>query len=92
MLLPVSLKEGPDLPEDRPGQPEWDPFFREGRGKKSREARKQKRAAIPDVQKRRESGLEEGCPEHHQDGWVQGVEIDENTRERNVGRGKEVGA
>lgn len=47
MLLPVSLKEGPDLPEDRPGQPEWDPFFREGRGKKSREARKQKRAAIP---------------------------------------------
>ena len=67
VLLPVSLKEGPDLPRDRPGQPECDPFFREGRGKKSTEARKQKRAAIPDVQKRRESGLEKGCPEHHQE-------------------------
>ena len=51
-------------PEHRPGQPDWDPFFQEGRGKKSREDRKQRRANNPDVQARKEQGLKEGFPEH----------------------------
>ena len=54
-------------PEHRPGQPDWDPFFQEGRGKKSREDRKQRRANNPDVQARKEQGLKEGFPEHPQE-------------------------
>lgn len=49
--------------EERPGQPDWDPFFQEGRGKRSREARKLSRAAMPKVQAAREKGLKEGFPE-----------------------------
>ena len=50
-------------PEHRPGQPDWDPFFQEGRGKKFREARKKARAADCQVQARKEQGLKEGYPE-----------------------------
>ena len=60
-------KKGPERrpvfePEHWAGRPEWDPFWQEGRGKRSREARKAERSQRPDVQERRERGLQEGYP------------------------------
>ena len=60
-------KKGPERrpvfePEHWEGRPEWDPFWQEGRGKRSREARKAERSQRPDVQERRERGLQEGYP------------------------------
>lgn len=52
------------MPEDRPGEADWDPFWQQGRGKRSREARKQGRLANADVVARREQGLKEGYPEY----------------------------
>lgn len=51
------------MPEEREGQADWDPFFQPGRGKRSREDRKQRRLANEEVQERREKGLKEGYPD-----------------------------
>ena len=48
------------VPEERSGQPDYDPFFQEGRGKRSREAGKARRAQSPTVQEKKQKGLKEG--------------------------------
>ena len=62
-----STSKGPErrpafVPEHRPGEADWDPFWQEARGKKSRETRKQRRLKEADVQERKEKGLKEGFP------------------------------
>ena len=51
------------IPEHRPGEAEWDPAWQFGRGKLSREDRKERRRSDPNVQLRKEKGLKEGYPE-----------------------------